>query len=217
VYVHPIGRPHLVNPEKLLASARRVYGDRLEALWGKFWPVPEANLIEVQDRTDLAIGELHFTALHTPGHAEHHISYVFEDACFSGDVGGVRMPKTQYIRLPYVVPETHLGKWRQSLKILQQAGFDRIVPTHFGSFDDAAGHLARAGQELEELESWLETAMADDPPLETLRARYYSWLRAQERDAGLADGVQSIYELAAPAQLAADGLFRYWHKVRASA
>lgn len=214
VYVHPLGLPHLVNPERLLASARLVYGDRLETLWGKFWPVPQANLVEVADGVDFEIGKLHITALHTPGHASHHIAYLFEDTCFSGDVGGIRMPKTRYIRLPYVLPETDLVKWRESLHCLLQAGTGQIAPTHFGMFENASAHLTRALQQLDELEGWLEATMADDPPIEVLRSRYLSWLLGRERDLGISNGVQAAYELAAPAHLSADGLFRYWHKVR---
>jgi glyoxylase-like metal-dependent hydrolase (beta-lactamase superfamily II) len=214
VYVHPLGLPHLVNPVRLLDSARRVYGDRLESLWGKFWPVSQANLVEVADEVDIEIGKLHFTALHTPGHASHHIAYLFEDTCFSGDVGGIRMPKTRYTRLPYVLPETDLRQWRESLNRLLQTRIGHIAPTHFGVFENASAHFARALQQLDELEGWLEATMADDPPVEVLRSRYLSWLQGRERDLGITDGVQAAYELAAPAYLSADGLFRYWHKVR---
>src|SRR5690606_15095706 len=44
IYVHPVGAPHMLNPEKLLASATRIYGDRMDSLWGEFLPVPENKL-----------------------------------------------------------------------------------------------------------------------------------------------------------------------------
>ena len=44
IHVHPVGAPHLINPEKLLASASRIYGDSMQTLWGDFLPVPEDHL-----------------------------------------------------------------------------------------------------------------------------------------------------------------------------
>ena len=92
IYVHPVGAPHMLNPEKLLASAARIYGNRMESLWGEFVPVPEEKLHVVRDDEEIEIGELRFRPVNTPGHAGHHYAYIFEDICFSGDVGGVRIP-----------------------------------------------------------------------------------------------------------------------------
>src|SRR5574341_2172185 len=92
IYVHPVGAPHMINPERLLASARRIYGDRMESLWGEFLPVPESQLKVPKDAEEIEIGKLGFLPINTPGHAEHHYAYLFEDICFSGDIGGVRIP-----------------------------------------------------------------------------------------------------------------------------
>src|SRR3989304_3051866 len=100
IYVHPVGAPHMLNPEKLLASAARIYGDRMDSLWGEFLPVPESQLNIPKDAEEIAIGDLRFIPIDTPGHAEHHYAYLFEDICFSGDVGGVRIPGYQYLRVP---------------------------------------------------------------------------------------------------------------------
>src|SRR5687768_12355636 len=72
VYIHPIGAPHMLNPEKLLASATRIYGDRMDSLWGEFLPVPEAKLHVVRDDDEIEISDLRFRPINTPGHAEHH-------------------------------------------------------------------------------------------------------------------------------------------------
>src|SRR5215211_9540495 len=75
VYVHPVGAPHMLNPEKLLASATRIYGDRMDSLWGEFLPVPESQLNVPKDGEEIAIGDLSFIPINTPGHAEHHYAY----------------------------------------------------------------------------------------------------------------------------------------------
>src|SRR5512140_2773619 len=49
IYVHPLGAPHMLNPEKLIASATRIYGDRMDTLWGEFLPVPENQLVIPND------------------------------------------------------------------------------------------------------------------------------------------------------------------------
>ena len=105
VYVHPVGAPHMLNPDKLIASATRIYGDMMETLWGEFLPVPEEQLNIAQDMQEIVIGNLRFLPINTPGHAEHHYAYLFEGVCFSGDVGGVRIPGYQYLRIPMVPPE----------------------------------------------------------------------------------------------------------------
>ena len=132
IYVHPVGAPHMLNPEKLLASAARIYGDKMDSLWGEFLPVPESQLKVPKDAEAIVIGKLEFMPLNTPGHAEHHYAYLFEDICFSGDVGGVRIPGYQYLRVPMPPPELHIERWHESIARLRKEKFAHIAPTHFG-------------------------------------------------------------------------------------
>ena len=73
VHVSEIGAPHLVDPSRLEASARRLYGDAFDTLWGELAPVPEENVNVVGDRV------LGLECFPTPGHASHHVCY------FGGD------------------------------------------------------------------------------------------------------------------------------------
>ena len=214
IHTHPNGLPHLLNPAKLIASARRIYGDKLDELWGEFLPVSAAHLTEVRDGEEIAIGELRITGLYTPGHAEHHVAYVFQDTCFTGDVGGVRKKGPFYVRMPFVPPETHLGKWRDSLVRIHQTGCSRLAMTHFGIYEDAKKHLLFAGNTLDEVEQWLEEVMPDITDPETLRISYVAWLHKRGHEFGLEESLLSAYDYASPAQMGASGLFRYWHKVR---
>ena len=214
IYVHPVGAPHMLNPEKLLASAGRIYGERMESLWGEFLPVPGSRLTVVNDAEEIRIGNLRFLALSTPGHAEHHHVYLFEDVCFSGDVGGVRIPGFPYLRLPMPPPELHIEKWRVTLRRLREQKFARIAPTHFGIFDDPGWHLGMVEQTLDSAERWLETVMPSDPPLEELRASFTAWMEEEARQQGLSADVLKAYTLANPLGMSADGLQRYWKKAR---
>jgi glyoxylase-like metal-dependent hydrolase (beta-lactamase superfamily II) len=145
IHVHPVGAPHLIDPEKLLASAGRIYGDMMGPLWGEFLPVPAENLKVVEDGEVMEIGELQIRAVDTPGHAYHHYAYFYKEVCFSGDIAGVRMRGVRHVRLPMPPPEFNLELWRQSLEKLKNESFQTIAPTHFGLFSDPDWHLRRVG------------------------------------------------------------------------
>lgn len=216
VYVHPVGAPHMLNPEKLLASATRIYGDRMDELWGEFLPVPEDKLKVAEDAQEIVIGNLRFLPIDTPGHAYHHHAYLFEDLCFTGDIGGIRIPGFQYMRVPMPPPELHLEKWRESVKRLKQEKFNRIAPTHFGIYDDPDWQLNELEKDLDAVSRWLEEVMPADPAIEELREKFTAWMEEQAISSGLSELVVKAYEVANPVGMSADGLQRYWKKVRAA-
>ena len=211
---HPKGAPHLLNPEKLLNSATRIYGDRMQQLWGDFLSVPGERLVELQDREEFQIGGLSFTALDTPGHAEHHLAYRFEDVCFTGDVGGVRLPGLQYLQVPMPPPEFHLEKWRSSLEKLRAEKAARIAPAHFGIFHDVEDHLSLLARELDAVEAFLEQVMPSDPPVEEINRRFVEWTRTRSESYGVSEAVMLAYEAANPSWMSAAGMQRYWRKHR---
>lgn len=214
IVVHPVGAPHLLNPEKLLASAGRIYGEMMESLWGEFLPVPQSRLRVVQDAEEIVLGGVRILAIHTPGHAEHHVAYLFEDICFSGDVGGVRMPGYPYLRVPMPPPELHLERWHETIARLRGLEFSRIAPTHFGLFDDVKWHLAEVDKNLTEAARWLEKVMPNGYAIEDLRRMFAEWMEAQGSAMGLSAEVIETFDLANPLGMSADGLYRYWNKVR---
>ena len=214
IIVHPVGAPHMLHPEKLIASATRIYGDRMESLWGEFLPVTESRLRVVQDAEEIVIGSLRFIPINTPGHAEHHYVYLFEDLCFSGDVGGVRIPGYPYLRVPMPPPELHLERWHASIARMRKEKFARIAPTHFGIFDDPEWQMQQVEKGLDSAARWLEQAMPADPPAEELRRSFTEWIEAEGRAQGLSPEATKAYELANPLGMSADGLSRYWKKVK---
>ncbi len=214
IIVHPVGAPHMLKPEKLLASARRIYGDRMESLWGELLPVIENKLRVVQDAEEIVIGNLRFIPVNTPGHAEHHYAYLFEDICFAGDVGGVRIPGYPYLRVPMPPPELHLERWHESLAKLRKHKFSYIAPTHFGIYDDPEWQLHEVEKGLDSALVWLEEMMPGDPPVDALRQSFSEWMIEEGVKMGLSEDVMESYELANPPGMSADGLMRYWKKVR---
>ena len=214
IYVHPVGASHMLNPEKLLASAARIYGDRMESLWGEFLPVPENQLKVPNDAEEIVIGDLRFVPINTPGHAEHHYSYLFEDFLFCGDVGGVRIPGYPYLRVPMPPPELHIERWHESIARLRKEKFTHIAPTHFGIFDDSQWQLDEVEKGLDSASRWLEETMPSNPPIEELRQSFTEWMLAEGEKIRLDEEVVRAYELANPLGMSADGLLRYWKKVR---
>ena len=214
IHVHPAGASHLLNPEKLLASASRIYGEAMQTLWGEFLPVPPERLRVPQDGDDIEIGSLHFQAVDTPGHADHHFAYIFNDVCFSGDIGGVRLSGTRHIRLPMPPPELRLDKWRLSVQRLSELPIQYIAPTHFGIFADAGWHLKAQAKALDDIEAWIEAVMPSDPPLEELNRQFVSWSRGRSLEAGVPPEVIDAYEAANPSWMSSSGIQRYWRKFR---
>ena len=212
IHVHHVGAPHLADPSKLLRSAARIYGDAMDRLWGDTLPVPAEQLVQLHDRDTIEIGPLHFEALDTPGHAYHHMAYLLDGTCFTGDVGGVRMQGVHHVVLPLPPPEIDLPRWRDSLATLRTAGITRIAPTHFGLFEDVNWHLDALEQALDETERWTASTMADPPPDDLLKTHVSAWQRDLARADGVTDRQWHRYETANPSWMAAAGLKRYWRK-----
>ena len=216
IYVPPIGAPHMLNPEKLIASATRIYGDRMELLWGEFLPVPQSQLKIPNDAEAIRIGSAEFIPLNTPGHAEHHYVYLFEDIAFCGDVGGVRIPGYQYLRVPMPPPELHIERWHASIARIRKEKPARIAPTHYGIFDDVEWQLREVEKGLDSAARWLDATMAAEPSIEQMRQSYTDWIMAEGEQIGLDAEAVKAYELANPLGMSADGLLRYWKKVKLS-
>lgn len=217
VYVHPRGAPHMIDPRKLIASATRIYRDDMARLWGDFLAVPEAQIHTPEDGERITIGDTEFIAHHTPGHANHHIAYGYGNLVFSGDIGGVRMPNCQYVRLPLVPPELHLGKWQASLEHLLEQDYQRIAPTHFGIFNDAEEHLQEALRVISATNEWLAKVMPSDPELDELGQKFEVWMYQEAEAAGVSKQDLKTYALSNPLHMSATGIARYWKKYKANA
>lgn len=212
IHIHPRGLPHMVDPEKLLSSAARLYGDQMDFLWGEFLPVPPERISAMEDGQTDDIHGVEITALDTPGHAEHHLCYLHAGVCFTGDVGGVRLQGAPHLRLPTPPPEFHLEKWRHSLHKLRQASITQIAPTHFGLYSDCTWHLDAIELQLDFLEDWIE---ANQPALgedETTRQAFSAWIHEMDSQDGLDELRAEAYEMVSPAWMCAPGIRRYWRK-----
>lgn len=199
VYVHEAGAPHLIDPERLLGSARRLYGDDMDRLWGEVLPVPAENV------TALAGGETvrGLEVLHTPGHASHHVSYLDPTSgeAFVGDVAGVLVPPSGAVWMPTPPPDIDVELWLKSIAAVRERHPSRLGLTHFGAIDDPVTHLDAAEEELGRLAA---AARPGD------RVRFLDQLD-QRLEAGPADVAERVRS-AMPPELVWLGLERYWRK-----
>jgi glyoxylase-like metal-dependent hydrolase (beta-lactamase superfamily II) len=197
VHVSGIGAPHLVDPQKLESSARRLYGDSFDTLWGELAPVPEANVEVVGDRV---VGLACFP---TPGHASHHVSFLAGDGTlFAGDAAGVRILPGEHILPVAPPPDIDLEAWSWTLNELEWRQPQRLALPHFGVVDDPAAHLARMRESLDRWAEWVGEGMEQD---EFVGAAFAELEAAEGPNA-------DVYELAAPLWQSYAGLRRYWDK-----
>jgi len=153
VFVHTTGVRHLTDPSRLVASARQLWGDELETLWGEFLAVPAANLRSLDGGEHIHVGERDLEVAYTPGHARHHVSF-FDRAtgiAFVGDAAGIRVGPVPYALPPTLPPDLDLSAWRDSVARIDRWRADTLFVTHFGPHADTVTHLQTFLDHLDEL------------------------------------------------------------------
>ncbi len=208
VHVHPVGAPHLVDPSRLLASAGRLYGERMDDLWGETVPVPPERVATLADGQELAVAGRTLTTFFTPGHASHHVAYwdAASGVAFTGDVGGVRMAGTGYVCPPAPPPDLDPEAWTQSVERLRGLESRRLCLTHVGPFDDVGPHLDQLMPNLAALRDLALAALRGGADDAAVTALIHDHVAARLDDAG-PDALENL-EWAAPSYLAAAGLRR---------
>lgn len=212
IYVHSFGAKHLIAPEKLLASAGRIYGDKMDSLWGDMLPAPADSVTEVCDNDILEVAGLKVKALETPGHARHHHVFVLGDMAFTGDAAGARLPGWSFLDVPAPPPEFELEVWQATLDRLLAQNFERIYPTHFGPVDDVQGHLQAVKKLVRETAVFIKSKMEDELTRDEIVGAYENWFAGRARAAGLTDAAIHQYVTANPLYMSVDGIMRYWRK-----
>lgn len=143
VWVSPVGRAHLIDPSRLERSARRLYGDMFDPLWGELAAVPEEN-VRVADGDVLG-----WDAFPTPGHASHHVSYLRDGTLLAGDATGVRMPESTYVLPVCPPPDITVEGWHETIAEIRRREPERLALIHFGVHEDVEAHLDRLERELD--------------------------------------------------------------------
>jgi glyoxylase-like metal-dependent hydrolase (beta-lactamase superfamily II) len=200
VHVSEIGAPHLVDPSRLERSARRLYGDTFDVLWGELAPVPEQNVHVVGDRV------LGLDCFPSPGHASHHVCYLDRDGTlYAGDAAGVRITPGRFVIPPTPPPEIDVDAWDRTIAELEDRNPERLALIHFGVFDDVQRHLADLRLELYDWADHVRGGASEE--------EFIAYVRAELANAG--EPVDD-YDVAMPIWQSYRGLAR-WAELPADA
>jgi glyoxylase-like metal-dependent hydrolase (beta-lactamase superfamily II) len=204
VYVHEKGARHMADPERLVASARQIWGEHFDRLWGRVVPVPEDNM-EVLTGGETIEG---FDVEYTPGHAKHHVSYFHRDTghAYVGDVAGIRIPPSSVVRAPTPPPDIDVEAWLESIDRIEAREPTAVIVTHFGRVDDVAAQLAAVRDALR-----LQAELARDMSEEEFVAELNRIAEEQIDD----ETGRRLFDAGNPVDFYA-GLRRYWDKVAAA-
>lgn len=211
VYVHPVGWKHLQDPTRLYGSAKRIYGDMMETLWGKMEKIPENQLIAVPDEEIISIGGKDFKALHTPGHASHHIAWQLDDVIFTGDVAGAKINNGP-VSPPCPPPDIDLEAWLKSIERIRELNPRLLYLTHFGIVENVNEHLDELIFMLRDWGEWIKIRWEKGMDHTSITPEFKAYAAKQLADAGLSESEIAIYEAANPAWMSVAGLLRYWTK-----
>ncbi len=216
VYVHPVGAPHMQDPSRLLSSARKIYKETMDPLWGPLEPIPAERIRPLTDGEILRFGDVAIEVLFTPGHAIHHSAFRLDGALFTGDIGGVRIDGGPPIA-PCPPPDIDIETWKDSLARLRKVRPELLYLTHFGPFADAQEHFDGLEWNLRSLSEWvlgrLRAGVAEADLVPLLESYSTGYLDGSTRK----DALGRSYALANPFFMSAAGLARYWRKAHPEA
>jgi len=217
IVVHPIGAPHLIRPDRLIRSAQRIYGARLDALWGPILPIPAAQVESAAHATEIILGERRLHALYTPGHASHHMAWHdrLTDTLFAGDAAGMRVLESPLIIPVAPPPDIDIEHWDQSLELLASQGAKQLFLTHFGPVNAIGAHLAAMHRRLHAWSASVAASLAQDGDDRERAARFHE-AEMRHAHAVVPPDLMAPYKIMGQPGGSWYGLARYWRKKHAN-
>ena len=211
IYLHPQGAKHMEDPSKLYESAKRIYKDKMDPLWGALKPIRRDHLYQIPNAESIQLGGLNFIAHHTPGHAIHHIAWQLEDLLFTGDVAGVKVNGGPVVP-PCPPPDINIEDWKSSIALIREMKISKIYLTHFGAFDNIGEHLSELEECLDNWANWMKEKWEKNISPQDVTPEFQAYVENQLRLAGLSKNEIDRYGAANPAWMSVMGLLRYWKK-----
>jgi glyoxylase-like metal-dependent hydrolase (beta-lactamase superfamily II) len=151
IVVHERGARHLADPSRLMASARRVYGDALDSLFGELAPTPADRIRAVDEAGSIDLGGGRRLASHySPGHARHHVGLLdsVSGDLYVGDAAGVYLRDTDDLRPATPPPDFDLDQALESLRRFGALRSARLLFSHYGPADAVDETLRRSAEEI---------------------------------------------------------------------
>jgi glyoxylase-like metal-dependent hydrolase (beta-lactamase superfamily II) len=212
IYVHPRGAPHLIDPQKLVASATRLYGDDMERLWGKFSAIDSGRVRVLENDDIVRVSPFEIRAIATPGHASHHHIYYWNDTVFGGDVAGVRLgggPPAP----PFVPPELDIEAWRESIAKIGALNPTKLYLPHFGLVrGDISAHLDSLEERIVRWSLWFRDRIRAGDDEAKMTPAFAAAVTDELCAAGVSQSEIADYEHADPSFMAVSAAVRYWRK-----
>ncbi len=214
VYAHSKGTPHLIDPSKVVASASRIYGERMQMLWGEIEATPTERVHMIEGGDILKIAGRRLEVHYTPGHAVHHV--IFFDAhsgeLFAGDVAGVRLPGVDYVRPPTPPPDLDLEAWSDSISLVRSLRPDVLYIGHFGAVKDVGQHFGRLREKLHSWGDFVLDGMRNGKDEAEIIAMLIEKTQPELQRVARDPHALQRYEIAANYPMTVQGYMRYWKK-----
>lgn len=166
VHVHEDGAPHMIDPEKLVRSTRRTFGDLHDELWGEVHPVPADRVRPWRPGASSPLR--HWRPVPTPGHISHHVAWLNESdgTLMAGDSLGIILGDDVPTHPATPPPSLDLAVWPGTLDEILAIDPERVGVTHFGLHEDVADRVLQMRGVLQALSSRVQAALdrgdADD-------------------------------------------------------
>jgi glyoxylase-like metal-dependent hydrolase (beta-lactamase superfamily II) len=214
VHVHERGAVHLIDPERLLASAKSLYGDAMDRLWGEFAAVPAGNVTALKGGERVDAGGRTFEVAYTPGHASHHVSFFDRDSgvAFVGDVAGVCV-NGGYVLPPTPPPDVDADLWEQSVAQLETWSPQTLFLTHFGPAPSVRPHLQALMANLREAIAFVKASLSE-PGTDDERSQRFAQHVEREYRRHMTEKQVTSYQTAVPSEMLWLGIARYLRKRR---
>ena len=197
VHVHIDAAPHIVDPEKLVASTRRTFGEAHERLWGNVLPVPKDRICAWNPETREPVPGL--SALSTPGHIAHHVSYLdeYDGVLIAGDALGVILAPGAPTHPPTPPPGVNVTAWLETLDNVQTIGPSAFGVSHFGLHDGFENRISEMRMRLVACRDRVASALSAGD--EQDREIYETEVREVISDFRPRDEVEAYFDTFSPA------------------
>jgi glyoxylase-like metal-dependent hydrolase (beta-lactamase superfamily II) len=215
IWVHERGAPHLADPEKLVGSAARVYGEeRLRELFGPVEPVPRERLRSVSDGDTISLGGRSLEVLYTPGHASHHVALVDSQsgAVFTGDALGIHLPDVGVLRPATPPPDIDLELAVKSIERIRSRAETVLLFSHFGPVSEVDELCSLAASRLRKWAGIVKGALEETDDVDRIAALLERETASEFDQVAGRDLDLDRYEILSSMKINAQGLVRYWKK-----
>jgi glyoxylase-like metal-dependent hydrolase (beta-lactamase superfamily II) len=222
VVVHPRGESHLINPKKLAAGARAVYGDSFSELFDPILPVPEDRIIVKTEGDTLQISPnctLQF--FDTPGHAKHHFSVLdpVSNGIFTGDTVGIRYEQLSQLGIEFFLPSTSPNHFdpnamQKSINRIKEMNVSRIYYSHFGCSEKVEDALNKVSRWLDVFVDEGEQVITEEKGYDVLAQRLLGKVKVELRGLGIPDDHEVYIIINLDMQVCALGIIDYFQKIK---